>query len=118
MSDPQPARQNSDIRTYWSSRVFTFYSDLSDYEWTLIAPMLPPQKPKTGRPAKDHRNTVNAILWVKCCGHPWRHLPSQYGPWSTAASRYYRWRQAGIWDRVQATLDKPGATTPHRQYWD
>lgn len=89
------------------------YRDLSDEEWALIAPMLPPQKPKTGRPAKDHRKTMNAILWVTRYGHPWRHLPVQYGCWSTAASRYHRWRMAGIWERVQAALDEQVAAPIH-----
>jgi hypothetical protein len=35
---------------------------------------------------------------------PWRDLPSQFGPWETVASRFYRWRRQGIWDRVLAAL--------------
>jgi transposase len=86
--------------------VFRYYSDLSDEEWALIAPMLPPQKPRTGRPAHDHRSIVNAILWVKRNGYAWRHLPTEFGCWSTAASRYHRWCKSGVWERVQAALDQ------------
>ncbi len=35
-----------------------------------LRPLLPPQKPKTGRPAKDHRQVLNAILWILCTGVP------------------------------------------------
>jgi transposase len=31
-------------------------------------------------------------------------LPEKYGPWRTVASRFYRWRKAGVWDRVLAAL--------------
>ena len=57
-----------------------------------------------GRPPKDHRLIVEAIVWLDRTGAPWRDLPSQFGPWETVASRFYRWRRQGIWDRVLAAL--------------
>jgi len=78
--------------------------ELTDEQWEKLRPLLPAQNPKTGRPAKDHRMIINGILWVLRTGAPWRDLPERYGPWSTVASRFYRWREAGIWDRLFATL--------------
>jgi transposase len=78
--------------------------DLSDGEWRRLEPRLPPEKPRTGRPNDDHRRIVNGILWVLRTGAPWRDLPERYGPVGTVSSRFYRWRQAGIWDRVLAAL--------------
>jgi transposase len=78
--------------------------ELSDAQWERLRPLLPPQKPHTGRPNKDHRQVVNAILWIDRTGAPWRDLPERYGPWKTAYSRFQRWRRAGIWDRVLAAL--------------
>jgi transposase len=78
---------------------------LTDEQWARLEPLLPPQKPVTGRPAKPHREVLEAILWVLRTGAPWRDLPAHdYGPWQTAANRFYRWRHAGVWDRVLATL--------------
>jgi hypothetical protein len=57
-----------------------------------------------GRPPKDHRLIVEAIVWLDRTGVPWRDLPSQFGPWETVASRFYRWRRQGISDRVLAAL--------------
>ena len=74
--------------------------DLTDQQWQQLQPLLPPQKPTTGRPAKDHRTIINGILWVLRTGAPWRDLPERYGPWPTVASRFYRWRQDGLWDRL------------------
>ena len=74
--------------------------DLTDQQWQQLQPLLPLQKPTTGRPAKDHRTIINGILWVLRTGAPWRDLPERYGPWRTVASRFYRWRQAGLWDRL------------------
>ena len=70
--------------------------------------MLPPQKPKTGHPAKDHRLVLNGILWVLRTGAPWRDAPPAYGPWQTLATRFYRWVKAGLWDRILAELQRQG----------
>ena len=68
--------------------------------------MLPPQKPHTGRPGKDHRIILNGILWILRTGCPWRGLPERYGPWKTVSSRFYRWQRAGIWDQVLAEVQR------------
>jgi transposase len=78
--------------------------ELTNDQWTRLAPLLPPQKPKTGRPAHDHRPIIEGIRWILRTGAPWRDLPERYGPWHTVASRFYRWQQAGVWDRVLAQL--------------
>ena len=74
--------------------------DLTDQQWQQLQPLLPPPKPTTGRPAKDHRTIINGILWVLRTGAPWRDLPERYGLWRTVASRFYRWRKDGLWDRL------------------
>jgi transposase len=62
---------------------------------------------------------VTGILWLLRTGIPWRDLPERYGPWRTVVSRFYRWGQAGIWQRlfdvVQQQTDVTGqsaATEP------
>ncbi len=83
--------------------------ELTDEEWAQLAPLLPPQRPRTGRPAHDHRTMLNGIVWVLRTGAPWRDLPERYGPWQTVYSRFRRWCEAGIWDRILATLQAEGA---------
>ncbi len=51
---------------------------------------------------------VNAILWRLRTGVPWRDLPERYGPWQTVYSRFRRWQQAGVWERVLAALQADG----------
>lgn len=57
-----------------------------------------------GRPPKDHRLIVGAIVWLDQTGAPWRDLPSQFGPWEMVASRFCRWRRQGIWAVAVAPL--------------
>ena len=86
--------------------------DLANEQWEQLAQLLPPQKPQTGRPAMDHRQVMNGILWVLRTGAPWRDLPERYGKWTTVYSRFQRWRKAGIWDRIfkglQSIKDREG----------
>ncbi|MCD6057593.1 MAG: putative transposase, partial [Thermomicrobiales bacterium] len=81
-------------------------SDLTDAQWEQLHPLLPPQKPRTGRPAKDHRTILNGIIWVLRTGSPWRALAERYGSWKTVSSRFYRWTRAGIWERVLAAVQR------------
>ena len=91
--------------------------DLTNTQWERLQSLLPPQKPHTGRPAADHRRILNGILWILRTGAPWHDLPERYGGWSTIASRFYRWRKAGIWAHrlaaVQQQADAAGQTVVH-----
>jgi transposase len=80
--------------------------ELTNDQWERLQPLLPPQKPWTGRPAADHRRLLNGLLWLLRTGAPWRDLPARYGPWRTVASRFYRWRKAGIWERLFAAVQQ------------
>src|ERR671921_246283 len=80
--------------------------DLSNEQWERLRPLLSPQKPRTGRPAKDHRTVLNGILWILRTGSPWRALPERYGSWKTVSSRFYRWQRVGVWDRVLSALQR------------
>ena len=80
--------------------------DLTDDQWRRLSPLLPAQKPRTGRPGRDHRTVINGILWILHTGAPWRDLPKRFGPWVTVASRFYRWRKQGLWDRLLAEAQR------------
>jgi Putative transposase of IS4/5 family (DUF4096) len=77
---------------------------LTDERWEQLCPLLPPQKPQTGRPATDHRLIVEGMLWVVRSGSSWRELPERFGPWSTVSSRYQRWNKEGLWTRILHVL--------------
>src|SRR5260221_1913974 len=80
---------------------------LTDAQWERLSPLLPRKvTPGRGRPAKEHRRTVNGIRWLLATGAPWRDLPERYGPWSTVANRFYAWQKAGLWTRLLAALQQ------------
>ncbi len=80
--------------------------ELTARQWGRLKPLLPPQKPHTGCPSKDHRTVFNGILWILRTGAPWRDLPSRYGAWQTVAGRFYSWRRIGLWSQLLSTLQQ------------
>ncbi len=78
--------------------------ELTDAEWARIQPHLPPQK--AGARRKDDRLVINAILWKLATGVPWRDLPARYGPWQSIYTRFRRWTQGGVWDRLFAAIQR------------
>lgn len=65
-------------------------SDVTDGQWRLIEPLIPPPKPG-GRPREvDLREVVNGILYVVRTGCSWRQVPHDFPPWITV---YYYFRR-------------------------
>src|SRR3954463_2809410 len=73
------------------SRVPCYPSDLTDAEWELVEPLLPPPG-EGGRPEKHpRRDIVDAILYVVRTGCAWRQLPVDFPPWETVYWYFTRW---------------------------
>jgi transposase len=81
---------------------------LTDNDWEKIEPLLPKYKAKgnPGRPSRDNRLIIEGILWIHRTGAPWRDLPKEFGPWPTVYSRFRRWTNQKIWDRIWEVLKK------------
>ncbi len=89
--------------------------ELTDAQWRRLELLLPPERPRTGRPNHNHRTLLNGILWILRTGAPWRDLPERYGRVGTVSSRFYRWRMAGVWERVLEALQAPSKHKPMRR---
>ena len=78
--------------------------ELTDAQWAKLAPLLPPQRPRMGWPPKDHPADRGSD---RVAGPHRRALAGparRVRPWATVASRFYRWRRQGVWDRVLQAL--------------
>ena len=76
---------------------------LLDEEWELIASEFPRPKP-TGRPRRDARQIMDAILWILRTGSPWRDLPEEFGAWQSAWRLFDQWNSDGTLDAVLRKL--------------
>ena len=81
---------------------------VSDGLWALIAPLLPPEKPrpKGGRPPVPNRQALTGILFVLRSGIPWEMLPQEMGCGSgmTCWRRLQEWQAAGVWEQLHRLL--------------
>jgi len=79
-------------------------SDLSDAQWTMLAPLVPAVRPG-GRPrAHPDRALIDAMLYVLRGGIAWRALPHDYPPWKTVYHYFRVWRLDGSWEWMNAQL--------------
>lgn len=81
---------------------------VSDELWALIAPLIPPErpKPKGGRPPISHRAVLTGILFVLKSGIPWEMLPAEMGCGSgmTCWRRLRDWQHDGVWAQLHRVL--------------
>jgi putative transposase len=79
-------------------------TDLTEAEWTILAPLIPAAKPG-GRPrTTDMREVVNAVFYVLRGGCQWRLLPTEFPPYQTVYHYFRTWCCAGVWERMHDTL--------------
>jgi transposase len=78
--------------------------ELTEAEWARLQPLLPPRRPRAGRPRHDDRTVLGGILWVVRNGASWRDLPLRFGKWERAYKRYRLWSDTGLWERLLTAL--------------
>ena len=79
-------------------------SDLSDQEWEILAPLIPPAKPGGRRRKWPMQRILNAVFYVVRSGCQWRLLPRDFPPWSTVHHYFRAWRLDGTWEKINAVL--------------
>ena len=81
-----------------------YASNLTDAEWALIEPLLPPAS-ALGRPRETElRSVVNAILYMAATGCQWRQLPKEFPPYSTVQGYFYAWSCTGVFASINHLL--------------
>jgi putative transposase len=79
-------------------------SDLTDAQWALLEPGIPPPRPG-GRPRKTNmREVVNALFYLIREGCSWRALPHDFPPWKTVYNYFEDWKHDGTWDLFLTAL--------------
>ena len=84
-----------------------YLSDLTDEQWTIVEPMIPPakQNPRGGRPRQvDMREVLNTLFSLNRSGCPWDMLPHDVLPKSTVYDYFAQWRDDGTWAKMVKVL--------------
>ena len=86
--------------------------ELTDEQWELVSPLMPPRQAKTGRRPKDPRLMLNGIFWILGTGAAWRDLPERFGSCKTVHRYFTQWRRRGVFakmvEALQIKLDAQG----------
>lgn len=91
-------------RPHYNRDHLRYPSDLTDAEWALIEPLIPPAKRGGRRRIVDVREIVNAIMYILSTGCQWRSLPKDLPPRSTVFDYLDLWRWDGTLDRIHHEL--------------
>jgi putative transposase len=84
-----------------------YTSDLTDQQWALIQPMIPPQRPGGDKRTTDMREVVDAILYECKNGCGWRDLPGDFQPnWHTVYAYFNAWSKDGTFERIYEALHR------------
>src|SRR3984957_16388939 len=79
-------------------------SDLTDTQWQLLEPLLPPAK-SGGRPRQtEPREGAKALFYLNREGFTWRALPPDFPPWRTVYDYFAAWKADGTWEAVNGAL--------------
>ena len=79
-------------------------SDLTDEEWALVAPLIPPPKRGGGKRTVNIREVLNALFYVLWTGCQWKALPKEFPPKSTVHWYFMLWDWDGTLERIHHVL--------------
>lgn len=79
-------------------------SDLTDDEWEIISPLIPPAKRGGNKRTVVMREIVNGLMYILGTGCQWAALPKDLPPRSTVNDYFCRWNQDGTLDRIHHAL--------------
>ena len=82
----------------------SYPTDLTDKEWAIIEPLIPPPSPGERPRSADMREVLNAIFYVLRGGISWRMLPHDLPPWKTVYHYFRAWRIEGVWEDINEAL--------------
>ena len=75
-------------------------SDLTDDEWVIIAPMIPPARHGGRNRSVDVREVLNGIFYVLWTGCQWKALPREFGSASAVHAHFQRWQREGFFLKI------------------
>lgn len=79
-------------------------SDLTDFEWSYIAPLIPPGKRGGGKRRVDLREVMNGIMYILSTGCQWRAIPKDLPARSTLYDYFDLWSWDGTLERIHHAL--------------
>lgn len=93
-----------DNRGRYDRSKLRYPSDLTDDEWALVGPLIPPAKLGGNKRTVDEREIVNGLMYILSTGCQWASLPKDLPPRSTVNDYFRRWDYDGTLERIHQVL--------------
>ena len=91
-------------RHRYSRDKLRYPSDLTDDEWELIKPLIPPAKRGGGKRKVKMREVVNGLMYVLSTGCQWRYIPKDLPARSTVNGYFCLWNWDGTLNKIHHAL--------------
>src|ERR1700678_1169090 len=91
-------------RARYDRRKLRYPSDLTDDEWGLVEPLIPPGKTGGGKRTVIMREVVNGLMYVLSTGCQWRAIPKDLPPRSSVHGYFDLWTYDGTLERIHDAL--------------
>jgi transposase len=100
----RPGMWTNDNRAAYERKSSRYPSDLTDEEWALVAPLMPPPRRARRHPVPETRALLDAVLYVLTTGCQWRQLPKEFPSKSVVHDYFICWDRDGVLKRVHDAL--------------
>src|SRR3712207_570637 len=105
LGDARPAGMwTQENRARYDRSKLRYPSDLTDKEWAIIGPLIPPAKRGGNKRTIDERAVVNGVMYILSTGCQWAALPKDLPPRSTVNDYLRRWDEDRTLDRIHHAL--------------
>jgi len=91
-------------RSRYDRSKLRYPSDLTDEEWALVMPLIPPAKHGGNKRTVDLREVVNGLMYILSTGCQWRAIPKEFPPYSTVQGYFYAWSRRGLLSQINHML--------------
>ena len=94
----------AETRVHHDRSGLRYSHDLTNEEWAVVEPLIPPGKPGGNKRTVDIREVVNGLMYILGTGCQWRDIPRDLPPKSTIHDYFRRWDQDGTLARMHHEL--------------
>ena len=91
-------------RSWYDRSKLRYPTDLTDAEWALVGPLIPPAKRGGNKRTVDMREVVNGLMYILGTGCQWAAIPKDLAPRSTVHDDFARWNWNGTLGRLHHAL--------------
>ena len=90
-------------------------SDLTDDQWNILEPLIPPKIGNGENRKVDLREVINGILYIERTGVQWDYIPHDFPPKGTVYYYFDKWKKDGTWAHLMSSLHQQVRVADERE---